>query len=128
RPEVLEPALSARPGRIDQAIAFPLPDEGCRRKLFEVYGRKLDLSGVEVTRWVAQTDGVSPAFIEELLRKAVLMAAERGEPNNPLRLQESDIQDAMRELIYFGGELTQKLLGYRPSRIGYQSIAVGQGK
>src|SRR5262249_58583003 len=27
RPEVLEPALSARPGRVDQAIEFPLPDE-----------------------------------------------------------------------------------------------------
>ena len=26
RPEALEPALSARPGRIDQAIEFPLPD------------------------------------------------------------------------------------------------------
>ena len=44
RPDMLEPALSARPGRIDQAIEFPLPDDGCRRRLFEVYGRGLDLS------------------------------------------------------------------------------------
>ena len=26
RPEILEPALAARPGRVDQAIYFPLPD------------------------------------------------------------------------------------------------------
>jgi SpoVK/Ycf46/Vps4 family AAA+-type ATPase len=119
RPDILEPALSARPGRIDQAIAFPLPDEPCRRRLYEVYGRGLDLSALDLERWVGQTNGVSPAFIEELLRKATLMAAERGEANQPMRLTDTDIQNAIRELIYFGGELTQKLLGYRPGRIGY---------
>ena len=121
RPEVLEPALSARPGRVDQAVAVPLPDANGRRRLFEVYGRGLDLSAVDLGRWVAQTDGVSPAFIEELLRKAVLMAAERGETGDPLRVQDGDIQSAIRELVYFGGELTQKLLGYRTGRIGYQT-------
>jgi ATP-dependent 26S proteasome regulatory subunit len=123
RPEVLEPALSARPGRIDQAVAFPLPDDGCRRRLFEVYGRGLDLTALDLARWVAQTDGVSPAFIEELLRKALLMAAERGEAGRPPRLLDGDVQAALRELVTFGGELTQKLLGYRPGRIGYQASA-----
>jgi hypothetical protein len=127
RPEVLEPALCARPGRVDQAIAFPLPDGGCRRRLFQVYGRGLDLSAVDVERWVTQTDGVSPAFIEELLRKAVLMATERGEKHDPMRLRDNDIEEAMRELIYFGGELTQRLLGYRPSRIGYHTSAGAKG-
>jgi hypothetical protein len=36
-------------------------------------------------------------------------------------LIDADIQNAVRELIYFGGELTQKLLGYRTGRIGYQA-------
>ena len=121
RPEMLETALSARPGRIDQAIAFPLPDDACRRRLFEVYGRGLDLSSLDLDRWVAQTSGASPAFIEELLRKSTLLASERGESASPLRLTDVDIQNAIRELIYFGGELTQKLLGYRSSRIGYQT-------
>jgi cell division protease FtsH len=121
RPEILEPALSARPGRIDQAIEFPLPDEGCRRRLFELYGRGVDLSGVDLGRWVVQTDGVSPAFVEELLRKATLMAAERGEAARPLRLTDADVQDAIRELIYFGGALTEKLLGYGSARLGYQA-------
>ena len=56
RPEVLEPALSARPGRIDQAIEFPLPDDGCRRRLFELYGRGLDLSGLDLDA-VGRPDG-----------------------------------------------------------------------
>jgi hypothetical protein len=121
RPEMLETALSSRPGRIDQAVEFPLPDETCRRKLFEVYGRGLDLSALDTGRWVAQTNGVSPAFIEELLRKATLLAAERGETSAPLRLNDVDVQNAVRELVHFGGELTQKLLGYRTHRIGYQA-------
>jgi hypothetical protein len=120
RPEVLETALAARPGRVDQAVFFPLPDEVCRRRLFEVYGQGLDLSGVGMDRWVAQTDGVSPAFIEELLRKAALTAAERGEANRPMRIFDGDIQNAVRDLVQFGGELTQKLLGYRTGRFGFQ--------
>jgi hypothetical protein len=36
RPDQLEPALAARPGRIDQAIEFPLPDADGRAKLTRV--------------------------------------------------------------------------------------------
>jgi ATP-dependent 26S proteasome regulatory subunit len=118
RPEILEPALSARPGRIDQAIEFPLPDADCRHRLFELYGRGLDTMALDVSRWVAQTDGVSPAFIEELMRKSAVLAAERGEVRQPLRLTEDDIQGAIKELVVFGGELTQRLLGYRTGRFG----------
>jgi ATP-dependent 26S proteasome regulatory subunit len=119
RPEILEPALTARPGRIDQAIEFPLPDEDCRRRLFALYGRGLDLTAIEIDRWIDKTTNVSPAFIEELLRKAALMAAERGETSRPLRLQECDLERALNELVCLGGELTQKLLGYRS--LGFKS-------
>jgi ATP-dependent 26S proteasome regulatory subunit len=125
RPEVLEPALAARPGRVDQAVFFPLPDDDCRRRLFDVYGKGLDLSGVQLDRWVTQTNGVSPAFIEELLRKATLTAVERGEASRPMRLRDEDIQAAVRDLVQFGGELTQKLLGYRTGRFGFQSSTPG---
>lgn len=114
RPEVLEPALSARPGRIDQAIEFPLPDADCRRRLFLLYGHGLDLAAVELSRWIDRTQGASPAFIEELLRKAALMAAERGETAEPLPVTDDDLSRAMNELVCFGGELTQKLLGFLP--------------
>ena len=85
-----------------------------------MYGCGLDLTAIDLRRWIAQTDGVSPAFIEELLRKAVLMAAERGEANDPMRLMDLDIQEAIQELVYFGGELSQKMLGYRFGHTGNQ--------
>ncbi len=87
---------------------MPIAD-GC---LFELYGRLLDLQWVDLDRWIAQTDGASPAFIAELLRKAALFAAERGE-EVPLKIRNADIDQAIKELVFFGGDLTQKLLGYR---------------
>jgi hypothetical protein len=112
RPDILEPALAARPGRVDQAIFFPLPDLDCRRQLLNLYARKLDLSAVQLEPLLQRTAGTSPAFLAELVRKAVLMAAERGEQSDPLRLTNDDFNRAVRELIEFGGELTQKLLGF----------------
>ncbi len=127
RADILEPALAGRPGRIDQAIQFPLPDENGRKRLFQVYGQGMDLSRIDLSRWVRQTEGVSPAFISELLRKALLMGAERGETSTPMILSDQDFHEALNELVCFGGELTQNLLGYRPVRIGYQNSAVKGG-
>jgi len=115
RPEVIERALASRPGRVDQAVYFPLPDRDTRRRLFGVLGRKTDLSGVDMERLLDRTDGASPAFLAELLRKAVVFADERGERNEPPRLTDEDFTAAIRELLEFGGELTRNLLGYRPS-------------
>jgi ATP-dependent 26S proteasome regulatory subunit len=114
RPEILEPALAARPGRVDQAIYFPLPDLDCRRRLFALYAHGLDLAGVDVEDVLRRTDGASPAFIEELFRKAALLAAERGERSTPLKLSTDDFHRATRELLEFGGDLTRNLLGFRP--------------
>lgn len=113
RPRMLEKALAARPGRVDQAVYFPLPDRDCRRRLFEHFSHGLDLTEVETDPLLDRTDGASPAFIEELFRKSALMAAERGEHSDPLRVTNADFDAAVRELVEFGGALTQNLLGYR---------------
>jgi ATP-dependent 26S proteasome regulatory subunit len=113
RPELLEPALAARPGRIDQAICFPLPDAPCRQQLFALFGQGLDLSETDIAHLVARTDRASPAFLQELVSRAALMAAERGERSEPLRVTSADFDRAMRELLELGGELTKSLLGFR---------------
>ncbi len=58
RPDILEPALAARPGRVDQAIEVPPPDAECRRRLFELYSRGLQLDVAHWDRLIARTDGV----------------------------------------------------------------------
>src|SRR2546428_13522513 len=72
RPDILEPALAARPGRVDLAVPLPLPDADARRRLFALYGRGLRLEGADLDRFIAGSAGASPAYTKELLRKAAL--------------------------------------------------------
>ncbi|MFQ3592465.1 MAG: ATP-binding protein [Gemmataceae bacterium] len=112
RPEVLEPALAARPGRVDQAIYFPLPDRECRRRLFELYRQGLEASPSSWDRYLDRTEGASPAFIKEWFRRATLLALERGATGEPLPVRESDLDDALDELTRTGGPLTRRFLGF----------------
>lgn len=113
RPDHLEPALAARPGRIDLAIEVSLPDADCRRRLLDLYGRglKLDLHDPEV--WIKRTNGVSAAFIRELLRKAAVLAAEDGGAPGvwALTITDRHMEGATSELLVAGGPLTKTLLG-----------------
>lgn len=113
RPEAIEPAIASRPGRIDQAIEYPLPDAECRRRLIELYGRGLILDVRDMDSIVARTEEASPAFIQEMLRKAALFAAEDG-LEGELRVTDEHCYAALRELLFSGGELTRRLLGFSP--------------
>jgi ATP-dependent 26S proteasome regulatory subunit len=112
RADLLEPALAARPGRIDQAIEIPLPDADCRRRLFDLYADGLELRVPDLDAFVARTEGVSAAFIREPLRKAALLTAEAG---NARVVETTHLDGALRELVVYGGSLTQSLLGARVS-------------
>jgi ATP-dependent 26S proteasome regulatory subunit len=117
RPDLLEPALAARPGRVDQAIEIPLPDEGCRRRLFELYGEGLELQLDDLEPVIKRTEGASGAFIRELLRKSAVIAADEGDG---LVVTDKHLADAIRELIVEGGDLTKSLLGARTT-MGFSS-------
>jgi hypothetical protein len=108
RPDLLEPALAARPGRIDQATEIPLPDAGCRRRLISLYGAGLDLRLENAEAVVARTEGVSASFIKELLRRATLFAAEE---EAELVVTDRHVSEALDEMLVAGGTLTMRLLG-----------------
>lgn len=110
RPQALEPALASRPGRVDQAIEFPLPDAHCRKRLFELYARGLDAQAVDFDVIVGRTAGVSPAFIKELLRRAALNAAIRS-PDERIAITDDDLNHALRDIVLSGGALSSRLLG-----------------
>jgi ATP-dependent 26S proteasome regulatory subunit len=111
RPEELERALVSRPGRIDQAIEFPLPDEDSRRKLVHLYGGSLPWTPDLVDTVVARTDKASPAFIKELIRRAAQSLLARGRQDE---LTCEDIRSAFEEMVFTGGSLNLKLFGAGP--------------
>lgn len=108
RPDQLEPALASRPGRIDQAIEFPLPDEQGRSKLVKLYSHHLQLSDDLLDLVVRRTKGTSPAFIKELMRRAAQVQFEMSGSGD---VQRSAIDGAIEEMVFSGGTLNLKLLG-----------------
>src|SRR4051812_30618960 len=108
RPEKLEEALASRPGRIDQAIEFPLPDEEGRGKLVRLYSRQVEGPAEGVQNVVKKTERVSASFIKELMRRATQFYLER-EGSGPLEV--SDVENALEEMLFRGGSLNRVLLG-----------------
>jgi energy-coupling factor transporter ATP-binding protein EcfA2 len=108
RPEALEMALTARPGRIDQAIEFPLPDADGRRKLARLYGKAAPVAEATLDYIAERTARVSPAFIKELMRRSAQLALDHG-PQTEVTL--ADVDAALDELLFSGGRLNAALLG-----------------
>jgi len=108
RPQNLEAALASRPGRIDQAIEFPLPDERGRGRLIRLYACGLPLDEELVQLIVRKTDGASAAFIKELMRRAAQFYLQNGANG---RLRGDDLNAALEEMLFAGGSLNAKLLG-----------------
>lgn len=106
RPETLEAALASRPGRVDQAIEYPLPDETGRHKLIRLYSQGVRLADEVVTEMVRRTEGVSPAFIKELMRRSVQFHVERDGTGD---ISMDDVTSALDEMLACG--LNLKLLG-----------------
>jgi cell division protease FtsH len=107
RADALEPALAARPGRIDLAVEIPLPDERGRERLLELYGRGLELRLENPAAVVERTAGVTASFIKELLRAAALRAAEE----NRSHVRDADIAVVLDDLLSDRATLTRVLLG-----------------
>ncbi len=78
RPEVLEPALAGRPGRVDQAIGIGLPEDLERRVLLRQYARGLQMPDETVAAISTRIGKVSPAYIKEIDRRAAQAMLERG--------------------------------------------------
>ena len=108
RPDQLEAALASRPGRIDQAIEFPLPDDEGRRKLVRLYSRGLAVPNETVERIVQKTKKASPAFIKELMRRCAQYLLQNGR-DGALALDQ--VEAALDEMLFSGGSLNVKLLG-----------------
>jgi hypothetical protein len=83
----------------------------------------LDADGLD--RLIQQTEGVSPAFIRELLRKAALLAVlptggsgDRDGVTDTIIVTDQQLDQAMHELVLDGGEPTKRLSAPPADRLG----------
>jgi cell division protease FtsH len=111
RADVLEPALAARPGRVDLAVEIALPDADARRGLLQLYGAGLELELHDPEAIVARTSGVTAAFIKELVRKSALLAASRSGEGTAISVSDEHVVESLDELLAERSALTRVLLG-----------------
>jgi ATP-dependent 26S proteasome regulatory subunit len=86
RPDLIEPALAARPGRVDLALEVPLPDETARRRLIRLYAGDVTLDAAAENDLVARTE-------------------------SDRQPEATDVQRALDELLDDRAALTRRLLG-----------------
>ena len=70
RPDIIDPALM-RPGRLDQLVYIPLPDEASRKQIFKAALRKSPVAlDVDLDHLAKVTQGFSGADITEICQRA----------------------------------------------------------
>lgn len=109
RVDVLERALAQRPGRVDLAVEIPLPDAADRARLLELYAPPGTFSPAALAQVAEQTEGATASFARELVRRAVLAAAEAGEDS-----ADGHLLGAAESLSGQRENLTRSLLGAAP--------------
>jgi hypothetical protein len=119
RADLLEPALAARPGRVDVAVEIGLPDADSRRRLFEVYSRGVPLAAepADLEAVVERTEGVTASFLKELVRRAVLESlTER--PGALEQVSGEHLSRALDDLLDSTQTVTRALLGVPADQSG----------
>jgi ATP-dependent 26S proteasome regulatory subunit len=106
RVDILEPALAQRPGRVDLAVEITLPDESARRRLITLYARSLPFTPATLDRAARRAQGTTASFAKELVRRAVLIAAEAGHD-----VADTDLEQALDEMLAESQAITRSLLG-----------------
>ena len=107
RVDMLDPAV-LRPGRFDEVVEIPMPDEKDRKEIFEVHLLNKPLApGISLDELSSKTEGFSGADIASVCNKAGLRAVRRvvevGKELSPdeveVRIEVTDIEKALEEIL-----------------------------
>ena len=111
RVEVLERALAERPGRVDEAVEVGVPDAAGRERLLRLYGADAGFDALDLAGAVAATDGVTATYLRELVRRAVVRAAQARSGDARVSVLQEDLESAAGDLRSSRSALTRALLG-----------------
>ncbi|MEU4547931.1 ATP-binding protein [Nonomuraea dietziae] len=119
RVDALERALVQRPGRVDLAVEVAPPSAPDRDRLIRLYARNRPIEA-DVAKVVAATEGVTGAFVKELLRRVILLAIRAGDHaltdehfDTAFQAMSGDAQALTRALLGAGAERQERT----PSRL-----------
>lgn len=73
-PENLAKRMTNRPARFDRVVKVGMPSAEARRMYLE--SRETDLTGLQLDRWVGETDGMSIAHLHELVAAVLCLGCD----------------------------------------------------
>jgi len=95
RPNLIDPAL-LRPGRFDELVYVGVPDQAGRRRILGIQTGKMPLdSDVDLDRVAANTDRFTGADLEDVVRRAGLVALRRDIRSGTVTM--ADFDEALTE-------------------------------
>lgn len=115
--ERVEAAIRERPGRISQCVYFGAPSAELRRLYLESILAPYDCLHLSVDELVARTEGVTQAFLKELVYRGVQIATEsQAVGPEPLALTNQHFKDALEEMKRSAGRTGEAIIGFRVER------------
>jgi len=112
--ERLEAAIKDRPGRISQCIFFGPPTRDLRIRYLRRYLQDYDTSNLSMESIADMSDGGSQAFLEELVYRAVQIAAENN--GSSIVLKDEHFQEAVNEMTGHQDQSAGSILGFQFDR------------
>ena len=107
RPDIIDPAL-LRPGRFDEMILVPVPDEKTRVEIFNVHTKKMSLADdVDINNMVKLTNDFTGADIAAVCKKAGRFAMR--EDINATEVKSSHFLSAIEDT---GSSVTSDIMDY----------------
>jgi hypothetical protein len=112
--ERVESAIKDRPGRISQCIYFGPPSASLRQRYIQVLSQPYDITAVNLDQVVARTDGVSQAFLKELVFRAVQISTQERDGHSPtVALTQEDFAAALTEMTTGVGRWGKRIIGFQ---------------
>ncbi len=104
----VESAIKDRPGRVSQCIYLGAPNATLRHRYLSALLAPYPAAQVDLERLVGRTEGVSQAFLKEMLARAVQFAT-ASQPGDATRLLLEDSHlDAAQAQMVAGNDLAGK--------------------
>ena len=113
----VEAAIKERPGRISQCVYFGAPNAELRELYLKSMLTAYDCSSLKMEALVRSTDGVTQAFLKELVYRAVQVSTESNDVNiKPLPLTNEHFDVALDEMKRSAGHSGEAIIGFRIDR------------
>lgn len=111
--ERVEGAIKNRPGRISQCIYLGPPNSQLRREYLTVLLKPYNTQTVQLEKIVSETEGVSQAFLKEMIFRAVQISTERNVDGEGVVIQQNDLSTALHEMTTGGGRFGKRIIGFQ---------------